>query len=731
MLTNDTKTNFNKQWYSDNDEDCSCSSCDCSNCINKDTSSKIQQNETISMTEQQSLYDIIDQSYTRIPVLYNSIKQTKLDTDFILSVNDYLDRLKANIYKDLIRRETVLRNGKNHIENFISLIRCICKISYEQSLEISNNLNIIEYAVIYIMTAIDYILQCNFPQKKTLLNYILNEYISMWLHENLRIIQEDFSIISKYGTKTNFFSLCICIFRKLEFLCTINWKRLQMIQNYRLSNFNQLMKETSIKLETSQDFILLFGKSLKSTMKKSEIPITLLYSNRTDNELRDIDGIHNIFTKSIAKILSADNHKLPFQSSSSQQIVSSSVEIVSPISNELINVDYYSASKENEDRSMKEKDVIDESKTILKMVDQQEQSTQPIEPILLSHYPSTTSSLTDQFKEPQRTSLSESKLVSLEDQQQLWSIETNSQQNLSSTSVHESPSEFQVTNTEHINSYHEDVQKLDSSLKTQTKENISSIDHSLQESFVPEKPLTCNPFSSTSYHSSLDNSIPISSTAILNTEINELIHFLTDLANSSTFVHQKKESSSLLKQLASCLKQNNIDTKSIINKIQHSNSQASLSVSDPLFLAKFTHVLRKELEDAQILREIDREQSQNIDCPSFETRNILKLSKSNTSTRDHIDQDRVCIEVTHDPSRCTPNPEIFCHPCVTQCHQCCCDDSSSSQSDCCQQRMYWIRSKEYSTCKDCTVTPNSLFCARESLEKNTHSVTVEHNEEFR
>ncbi|CAF4286512.1 unnamed protein product, partial [Adineta steineri] len=338
----------------------------------------------------------------------------------------------------------------------------------------------------------------------------------MWLHENLRVIQEDFSIISKHGTKMNFFSLCICIFRKLEFLCTINWKRLQMIQNYRLSNFNQLMKETSIKLETSQDFILLFGKSLKSTMKKSEIPITLLYSNRTDNELRDIDEIHNIFRKSIAKILNTENHKLPFQSSSSRPIISSPVEIVSPISSEFINKDYYSASKENEDRSMKEKDIVDESKTILKMVNQQEQPTQPIEHILLAHYPSITSSLTDHFKEPQRTSLSESKLNSIEDQQQLWSIETNSQQNLSSTSVYKSPSEFQVTNPEHINSYHEDVQNLDSSLKTQTKENLSSIDHPLQEPFIPDKPLTCNPFSSTSYHSSLDNSIPISSTAILN-----------------------------------------------------------------------------------------------------------------------------------------------------------------------------------------------------------------------
>jgi hypothetical protein len=97
-------------------------------------------------------------------VLYNSIKQTKLDTDFVLSVNDYLDRLKANVYKDLIRRETLLRNGKNHTRNLISLIRCICKISYEQALQISDQTILSKCAVLYTMTAIDYILQGNFPQ---------------------------------------------------------------------------------------------------------------------------------------------------------------------------------------------------------------------------------------------------------------------------------------------------------------------------------------------------------------------------------------------------------------------------------------------------------------------------------------------------------------------------------------------------------------------------------------
>jgi len=79
-----------------------------------------------------------------------------------------------------------------------------------------------------------------------------------------------------------------------------------MIQNYRLTHFDQLFKPTSIKLETNKDFILLFGKSLKLTMKNSYIPITPLYSNRTEHELINIDKIHQIFRKSIAKIL--QNH---------------------------------------------------------------------------------------------------------------------------------------------------------------------------------------------------------------------------------------------------------------------------------------------------------------------------------------------------------------------------------------------------------------------------------------
>ncbi len=89
---------------------------------------------------------------------------------------------------------------------------------------------------------------------------------------------------------------------------------MQIIQNYRLTHFDQLIKSISSRLEINKDFMELFGKPLKLTMKKSEIPVTLLYSNRTENELMNIDQIHQIFRKSIAKILHhnliKENHQL-------------------------------------------------------------------------------------------------------------------------------------------------------------------------------------------------------------------------------------------------------------------------------------------------------------------------------------------------------------------------------------------------------------------------------------
>ncbi len=45
----------------------------------------------------------------------------------------------------------------------------------------------------------------------------------MWLHENLRIIQEDLSIIVENGTEKNFLLLSNCLLNKLESICAINW----------------------------------------------------------------------------------------------------------------------------------------------------------------------------------------------------------------------------------------------------------------------------------------------------------------------------------------------------------------------------------------------------------------------------------------------------------------------------------------------------------------------------
>jgi hypothetical protein len=45
----------------------------------------------------------------------------------------------------------------------------------------------------------------------------------MWLHENLRTIQEDFSVIVENGTEKNFLLLSTCLLNKLESICAINW----------------------------------------------------------------------------------------------------------------------------------------------------------------------------------------------------------------------------------------------------------------------------------------------------------------------------------------------------------------------------------------------------------------------------------------------------------------------------------------------------------------------------
>ncbi len=144
------------------------------------------------------------------------------------------------------------------------------------------------------------------------------------------------------------------------------------------------------------------------------------------------------------------------------------------------------------------------------------------------------------------------------------------------------------------------------------------------------------------------------------------------------------------------------------------------------------------------MRKIDcgqlNEDLQNIGYVSFQTSNILKLPTINTFMKnkdtaagDNIDQNRIFIEVTHDPSRCSTSSsqqhQQFNH---NNKHTIRNNRKStpSSKSNHSQQRWHWIRSDENSLSKDCLITPNSLFYARKSFDKNTYSITVEHNEEF-
>jgi hypothetical protein len=104
-----------------------------------------------------------------------------------------------------------------------------------------------------------------------------------------------------------------------------------MIEKYRLKYFDQLLKS-----ETNKDFILLFGQPLKLIMKKFEIPITLLYSYRTGNELINIDQVHQIFRKSIAKIL--QNHI-----EDDEKLISNSQQSAS----KLVSLEHQSSSQNN------------------------------------------------------------------------------------------------------------------------------------------------------------------------------------------------------------------------------------------------------------------------------------------------------------------------------------------------------------------------------------------------
>ena len=76
-----------------------------------------------------------------------------------------------------------------------------------------------------------------------------------------------------------------------------------MIQKFRLTHFDQLMKTSGSKLETNKEFLQQFGRVVTPTMKKSDLPITSLYSNRTEKESNQLNEIRQRFRTEVAKTL--------------------------------------------------------------------------------------------------------------------------------------------------------------------------------------------------------------------------------------------------------------------------------------------------------------------------------------------------------------------------------------------------------------------------------------------
>ena len=65
-------------------------------------------------------------------------------------------------------------------------------------------------------------------------NYILNEFIAMWLHENLRSFQEDLCVLIEHEMQRAFFPLCRRVCRQFEAICAFNWvKKLVRLSPFR------------------------------------------------------------------------------------------------------------------------------------------------------------------------------------------------------------------------------------------------------------------------------------------------------------------------------------------------------------------------------------------------------------------------------------------------------------------------------------------------------------------
>ena len=168
-------------------------------------------------------------------------------------------------------------------------------------------------------------------------------------------------------------------------------------------------------------------------------------------------------------------------------------------------------------------------------------------------------------------------------------------------------------------------------------------------------------------------------------------------------------------------------------------------LKDPSLFAAFTRALRQELDDAWTLNRRNHEQIEES------TKEINRLPCDTIdSTSDQIDRKRVCVEITHDPSRCAQRCEAFDHSgtfslCIVRWRRTLFyaghwkstftksidpQHFGESNNGIHRGRNSWRRARMSAPSTDYLITADSLFCARTLVERNTYSIDVEHNGEF-
>lgn len=97
-------------------------------------------------------------------------------------------------------------------------------------------------------------------KEKSMSNYILNELISMWFHENLRLFQEELCLLAEYPMQRAFFPLCQRICREFESICSLNWVKTSRLTFSSIDSRHRLSirKDHSVELtaETLRDTFL-------------------------------------------------------------------------------------------------------------------------------------------------------------------------------------------------------------------------------------------------------------------------------------------------------------------------------------------------------------------------------------------------------------------------------------------------------------------------------------------